>query len=137
MEMKNFVAIIVLCFGVAVQAELLSEEQKAKIIQLHKECLEETKVDLGIAMKAAQGEYTNDEKLKKQILCFNKKVGLQDKNGDIVMEVAKAKLKDIVKDDKKVEEVMKKCVLKKETPEETAFQAAKCLHELAPDQRVM
>nr|ALR72491.1 odorant binding protein 3 [Colaphellus bowringi] len=88
-------------------------------------------------MRAAKGDYQDDMKLKKQILCFNKKVGLQDENGDIVLDVAKSKLFDIVKDEKKTMDILKKCAVKKDTPENTAFESAKCLHKLAPEEKLV
>nr|USH46142.1 odorant binding protein 12 [Apriona germarii] len=129
--MKYLVISLVYLF-VAVQAGLLSEEQKQKIMKVHAECLKETGVDEALTLKAQKGEYVDDPKLKKQIFCFNKKVGFQNEAGDLQVDFIKAKIVEIIKDDKQADELIQQCNVKKENGEETGFAAVKCFHNLAP-----
>nr|XP_023022172.1 uncharacterized protein LOC111510480 [Leptinotarsa decemlineata] len=135
-KMGSFVLFLLALIAMAHTQEL-TEEQKVKIMEYNKECMEETKVAMEVVLKAAEGVYVDDDKLKKQILCVNKKIEVQKENGDIDIDVTKKKLMTILKDEKKVDDVIKKCVMKKDTPENTAFEAAKCMHKLAPNPKVL
>lgn len=118
------------------KAGLLTPEQKQKILTLHAECLKETGLDEAVALKAKQGEYVDDPKLKQQIFCFNKKAGFQNEAGDLQNDHIKAKLMELINDDKKADELIQKCNVKKETPEETAFAVVKCFHNFAPSKDI-
>ncbi|CAG9821683.1 unnamed protein product [Phaedon cochleariae] len=121
----------------AFAAGVLTSEQKKKIIDLGKECLKESNADMDVVMDAAKGVFADDPKLKKQILCFNKKIGVQDADGKLVKDMIKTRLTAVTEDPKKTEEIMKKCMIEQDTPEDTAFETAKCLHTFAPEEKVL
>lgn len=114
------------------KAGLLTEEQKQKIIKVNEECLKETGVDEALTLKAQKGEYVDDPKLKKQIFCFNKKVGFQNEAGDLQVDFIKTKLMEVIADTKQADELIQQCNVKKGNGEETAFAVVKCFHDLAP-----
>ncbi|CAH1974543.1 unnamed protein product [Acanthoscelides obtectus] len=103
----------------------LSEEQRQKLRNHHKECSAETKVDEELVKKARQGDFANDEKLKDHILCVVKKIGIIDDAGDIKTDVMKAKVGSVVGEEQ-AEKLIKECALKKADARETAFEMVKC-----------
>nr|UTN00825.1 odorant binding protein [Semanotus bifasciatus] len=133
----NFFIICVICFFGAVQAAVITEEQKGKLLEFNKQCMEETHVDMDIVMKASKGVYTDDPTFKKHIFCVNKKAGFQNAAGDLQIDTMKAKINSIVKDEKKTNEFISKCALNKDTPENTAFEVAKCFHNISPEKDVL
>lgn len=66
----------------------------------------------------------SDSSLKKFIFCLNKKLGLQNDAGEFQVEVIKKDLKGSEKD---IEELLKICLGKKDTPAEAAYEALKCV----------
>lgn len=116
---------------------MISEEQKNKVIELMKECIKETGVDVEILKKAQIGQYTDDDKLKKQLFCFNKKLGMQNEAGDIMVDVTEKRLANVIKDPAVRKEAVTKCLVKSGTPEETAYNSTKCLHPYLPHSDVL
>nr|AXO78395.1 odorant binding protein 17 [Xylotrechus quadripes] len=133
----NFLGLTVLCIFGAVQAGIITDEQKAKIIEFGKQCLEETHADEALVRKAANGEYVDDPSLKKHLLCFTKKAGFQNEAGDIQIETVRMKLNAITKNEKMTDDLITKCAVKKDTPEDTAFETLKCFHELSPEKQFL
>ncbi|CAH1169948.1 unnamed protein product [Phaedon cochleariae] len=129
--MYTALLLVIAVIGI-VEARVLTSEQNKKIIDWSKECLKESTVDMDVLLDAAKGEFADDPKLKKHILCFNKKIGVQDSDGKIVMDKIRAHLTDATGDPKETEEIIKKCMIEQDTPEDTAFETAKCLHQMIP-----
>ncbi|KAJ8970112.1 hypothetical protein NQ317_019658 [Molorchus minor] len=134
--MKIIVVCVISLMGL-VQAGILNDEQKAKIIEFDKECRKETNLDDDVAQKAKNGEYVDDPKLKKQFFCFNKKAGFQNESGDFQVDFIKSKLNDITKDEQITNNLINKCLVKKSTPEDTAFEAIKCFHQMSPEKDLL
>lgn len=78
-------------------------------------------------MKAMDGEFTDDPKFKAYLLCFGKKMGFHTDAGGFQMDVIKAKLSSMVADQSLVDKILE-CAVEKGSPEDTAFEAAKCMH---------
>lgn len=96
------------------------------LVNAHHECATETGVEEDVIKETLQGEFTEDEKLKKHILCVGQKLGFMNEGGELQTEVIKEKLGDVVDN---VDELLEKCVVDKGSPEETAFGFAKCTYE--------
>lgn len=96
-------------------------------ISLLKDCLKETSADIGFFEKAKSGEFVEDEKLKKLFLCINRKLNVQDEEGNIQVSYLKERLEKIISDASKRDEVVKKCMVESGSPEEKAFNLVKCL----------
>ncbi|KAL3288144.1 hypothetical protein HHI36_002592 [Cryptolaemus montrouzieri] len=126
------VAVIFVCIFVATQA--LTDEQIHKLDTYREDCAKHTGVDKELAIKARNGDFVEDEKLKEHLYCFSKKIGFQNEAGDLQLDVIRQKLAQEIKDTKVLEDVVKKCAVKKDTPQETSFQVAKCYSEHKPKQ---
>ncbi|EFA07546.1 odorant binding protein C03 [Tribolium castaneum] len=118
---------------VIVAANALTKEQKEKLDKISKECKNQSGVSQELIDKARTGELINDPKLKAQIYCVSKKAGLATEAGEINMDNLKTKLKKVAANDDEVNKIIQKCVVKKPTPEETAFEVYKCLHANKPN----
>lgn len=107
----------------------LTDEQKAKVQAISKECREKSGVKEELILKARKGEFIDDPKLKEHLLCFSKKIGFQNEAGELQPEVIKAKIgADIPAAD--FQKAAEKCnSLKRTAPEQTAFDVLKCYSE--------
>nr|AIX97067.1 odorant-binding protein 21 [Dastarcus helophoroides] len=128
--MKSFAFVLALTFVVAVYG--LTEEQKEKIKAYHKDCSASSGVNQDLITKARKGEFVEDPKLMEHLFCFSKKAGFQNEAGDIQTDVIKAKLGAEIKDSATVDQLIKKCAIKKATPQKTAFDTIKCYYESTP-----
>nr|AJM71485.1 odorant-binding protein 11 [Tenebrio molitor] len=125
--------ICVALVAAVVTAQTLTDEQKAKWKKWREECREETGVSSEGINQLRTNHFDNvDDKIKAQSLCFGRKSGLINESGDVLADQIKIKLKRVAVDDDEVDRIIKKCVVKKDTPEETAFQTFKCLREEKP-----
>jgi hypothetical protein len=114
-------------------AQTLTDEQKANWKKWSDECREETGVSAEGINQLRTNHFDNvDDKIKAQSLCFGRKSGLINEAGDVLADQIKIKLKRVAVDDKEVDKIANKCVVKKDTPEETAFETFKCLREQKP-----
>ncbi|KAF7272390.1 hypothetical protein GWI33_014817 [Rhynchophorus ferrugineus] len=130
--MKALLAIVALIsIAVCVTADL-TDEQKQKIIAYGKECVTQTGVDKELVHKARQGSFTDDSKLKSFTFCISKKIGFQNDNGDAQADVIKQKLAAAINDADAADKLIAKCLEKKDTPEETAYETFKCYYENTP-----
>nr|AQY18982.1 odorant-binding protein [Galeruca daurica] len=121
-----------LCIIEAVKADVLSPEARTKIIENAKKCQKESEVDMKLLLKIKEGVFTDDPKLKEHMLCVSKSFGIQQQNGEFNEAVMKVIFKKNGADDKKAEELSKKCLIKKDSPENSAFETMKCIHSIIP-----
>ncbi|CAF4841106.1 unnamed protein product [Pieris macdunnoughi] len=112
----------------AVQA--LTEEQKEKLQKHRGECLAESKADEQLVTKLKTGDFkTENEPLKKYALCMLIKSELMTKDGKFKKDVALAKVPNAA-DKPAVEKLIDTCLANKgNTPQQTAWNYAKCYHE--------
>ncbi|CAH1114507.1 unnamed protein product [Psylliodes chrysocephalus] len=108
--------------------ECIPDELKAHIMELQKICFAEVGSSEELVMKALKGESLDDPKLKAHVLCFSKKIGFLDAEGNLNISTIKEKLKMVFEDDKKVDEVVVSCAKTEATPEDTALSTFKCFH---------
>jgi hypothetical protein len=97
------------------------------ISEIEKKCQNETGVSQEVLNRAHNGDWGDDPKLKEQMLCMFKKFGLATESGEMVVDLWRSLLKQLGIDDEEVERIVNECVVKKDTPEETAFNTAKCV----------
>lgn len=95
----------------------------------HQECATESGIEEDVIKKTFAGDLVEDEKLKKHVLCVNRKLGFFNDDGEIQVEVIR---KTIGEDIDNVDELVEKCTVDKGSPEDTAFSFAKCAAEFAP-----
>ncbi|CAH2054847.1 unnamed protein product, partial [Iphiclides podalirius] len=132
--MKSFV-VLAICL-VAVQA--LSDEQKEKLKKHRTECLTETKANNDQVDKLKTGDFTTEnEELKKYVLCLMTKSELMSKDGKFKKDVALAKVPNAA-DKPTVEKLIDTCLANKgNTPQQTAWNYVKCYHEKDPKHSIL
>lgn len=115
----------------SIKAEVTKEElEKLKEIQTN--CLKETGVDPSLLEKAFKGEFTEDDKFKEQGLCFHKKLGAIDEEGNINEDKVVELLLKKFPNEELVRSSVKGCIDKKDTPQDTVFEFTKCMYSFAP-----
>nr|QOV03034.1 odorant binding protein 18 [Apocheima cinerarius] len=119
--------VLTVCF---VLAQALTNEQKEKLKKHKTECLAETKPDEQLVNKLKTGDFkTENEPLKKYSLCMLVKSELMTKDGKFKKDVALAKVPNAA-DKPAVEKIIDTCLANKgNTPQQTAWNYAKCYHE--------
>nr|QUP79498.1 odorant binding protein 5 [Monochamus saltuarius] len=129
--MKFAVAIVCLVVVAAARANL-TEEQIEKLKGYHKDCAGETGVDTGLVTKARKGEFSDDPKFKEHLFCVAKKIGFMTADGEIQKDVLKAKLGPAINDDAAAQQLIDECAVKKDTPQDTAFETIQCYYVKTP-----
>ncbi|CAG9829123.1 unnamed protein product [Diabrotica balteata] len=121
-----YYSVILLFFSVFIlQGECLSEEMRAKIMDIQKECNAATGIDDQAVAQALAGNFPTDDKFKKFVLCFGQKIGFLDAEGNPnIAAISEAMKKNF--GDQMSTDVIMGCTKKESTPEETAFNVFKC-----------
>ncbi|XP_030764858.1 B1 protein-like [Sitophilus oryzae] len=104
-------------------------DQLQKLIKYNTECRQKSGAPMPMIMAAVQGKFDDDPALKTHFFCLGKKIGFMDKDGNFDREFIKEQMSQLVKDDDKIEEVLNKCLIQLDSPEETAFQSIKCMSD--------
>lgn len=104
----------------------MTDEQKQKLQEHNKACIAESEVDPELVKKFRQGDFADDPKLKLFAFCMSKKLNFQNEAGDINTDVVEAKLTAALGDAAAAKELVQKCLVKKDTSEDTAFETIKC-----------
>lgn len=110
----------------------LTEEQVAKLKEHREVCIKETGAGVEKIDAAKKGEFADDAKLKAYLLCIAKRIGFIDGAGELQSGVLKAKVGAAIDDQELADKLEPECAVKKDSPEETVFQMAKCFYEKNP-----
>ncbi|KAJ8960262.1 hypothetical protein NQ318_003987 [Aromia moschata] len=110
--------------------QCLTPEQEDMLRTIHKECEAVTGVTEEVGHKAIAGEIPPDASIKQHALCFAKKMGCHNEAGDVQVDKIRENLKLVIPDDAVVEDLIAKCVVQQATPEDTAFETAKCIYNM-------
>nr|AXO78385.1 odorant binding protein 7 [Xylotrechus quadripes] len=130
--MKFFVALVSLISVVLVAEAGLTDEQKQKLIAHHKECGAQSGVDNELVTKARKGEFIDDPKLKEHLFCVAKRIGFLNEAGVIQEQLLKSKLSAALGDEALAQKLVSECAIKKDTPQDTAYETVKCYFEKSP-----
>ncbi|XP_063913912.1 B2 protein-like [Zophobas morio] len=110
----------------------LSPEQIAKLEPISKECRTESGMTAEEITKFRNTpQFEDSPKLRKHALCLYKKTGLISESGDMESEVVKSRLQAAGASAETIAKILN-CA-KKDTPEETAFELAKCIFKDVPN----
>nr|UTN00830.1 odorant binding protein [Semanotus bifasciatus] len=121
--MRAFLAIFAL-YGILVTAECLSPEELKYFREVNRECgMAEEVIDRALA-----GDFPDDQQFKNDIFCMFKKIGMQDDEGTLQIEAITEQIRRNVPEETKVNDILSKCLVQMGTPEETAYEACKCIH---------
>ncbi|CAH1106069.1 unnamed protein product [Psylliodes chrysocephalus] len=105
-----------------------------KLMDATQKCIKQSKVDVTDVMNMNKGKFDNDPKIKTHLLCVNKVIGTQNDKGEFQIDLLRPTFQKMIKDDKKTEVMLKKCFKQLSTPEESAFESAKCVNDFLPSQ---
>lgn len=97
------------------------------MIAAHDECQknEETRVTPEVTSQLFSGVYPSSPRVRAHMLCFSQELGLQDPEGDLLVDDIKEKLAR-AKSPAEAERLTRLCSKEKSTPEETAYYLFKC-----------
>lgn len=129
--MNSFAAVVLFALLTIAAAAPYTEEQIKTAKEYIRECVEEHGFDPANVQKLKEGDFTiNDDKAQCFTLCFLRKVGLVNENGDQNIDVIRQKL-SASKDSDQIEAAIKICKNKMGTsPCNKAFESFKCYREL-------
>ncbi|CAH1379454.1 unnamed protein product [Tenebrio molitor] len=123
--MKVFLYLVVAGLVAAAYAETPLQK-----VRKHSDaCKRESGVSDEVLARARKGEKVDDPKLRDHGVCILKKSGFLDDNGDFQVEIIRTKLKENADHPEKVDDLVAKCAVKKDTPQESTHSFFRCLHE--------
>nr|XP_026497454.1 uncharacterized protein LOC113401672 [Vanessa tameamea] len=123
--------VLAVCF---IAAQALTDEQREKLKLYRSQCLAvNTKVDVKLVNELKSGYFkTENEPLKKYILCILVKAGVMTPAGEFKKDVLLAKTLNPA-DKTMVKKLLDKClVFKGNTPHQSGWNYSKCFHEHGP-----
>ncbi|KAJ3647737.1 hypothetical protein Zmor_019598 [Zophobas morio] len=132
MKLPTFLILITL----VVYSQGLSSQQQSDIITANKECQKETKVskqlvdDIFNRKICDVSAYENNKQLREFAVCVDTKAGWLNQDGTYNTKSLKKWLQKGDLNCEEAEEAIKKCVVKKETLEDTSFHVLKCLYNI-------
>lgn len=106
----------------------VSPEELQMFMGYHSDCLAQTGLSEEIITQVKAGSLPDDAVLKTHILCMNKKLGFQNDAGELQMDRMKAMFSKY--SDPAVVDKLMVCIVQKDTPENSAFEVAKCAHQV-------
>jgi hypothetical protein len=112
---------------------VLTDKQIQQLQKHTKVCRAETGVSLELIAKARNGDFADDLKLKEHFLCVGKRFGLATESGQIDLHVLRSRVRKATASEEETDNIVSKCVVKKDTPRETFFELSKCIHVNLPD----
>lgn len=110
----------------------ISQEKKAKRVQIIKECAEESGVSREAVLSARKGDFQDEPLLKQYFFCINKKSQIQNEAGEYKTDVIRKGLTELFNAEE-ANRIIEKCARIQDTPLNTAFQSSKCFYNEAPE----
>ncbi|KAJ8932139.1 hypothetical protein NQ314_014923 [Rhamnusium bicolor] len=117
--MKSAVVLLTVLV-VGILANKLPENEKQNLKRIHEQCQSDskTKVDEDLLRKFTQN--TDNQQVGAHMLCMSVAAGLQKQNGQFDKNTIKNKISLVIEDKSRVDGLVTKCAVQKETPEKTA-----------------
>lgn len=112
--------------------QALTPEQKSKLEEHHKNCLNSSGSKPEQINKLRSGKFSGEPEVQKYVGCMMRSVGLINQSGQLQIDVLKSKVpKDMKKDD--AMKLFLACKDKKgSNSDETAYLLYKCFYEKSP-----
>lgn len=95
---------------------------------MHNECVQQSGVTDEQIAQVKAGNFLTDPAVKEQFYCMSKKLGFLNDAGEIQKDVMEAMIAQFIPDAALAEKLMK-CGIQKDTPQDTAFELAKCAYQ--------
>lgn len=104
-------------------------ELKQKLQGMHETCVAETGVSADSLSAAMTGNFPDDPTLKEHVFCMSKKFGFQNGDGQLQVDTISGMISTYVPDPT-ISESLMKCVVQRDTPQNTAIELAKCAYQI-------
>ncbi|KAJ8980115.1 hypothetical protein NQ317_010901 [Molorchus minor] len=111
----------------------LPSEKVKKLKAYHTACLNQTSANTSLIEAAGKGEFVEDSRLKEYFLCLSKKIQFQNEDGEIQKNVLRQKMTEVFRDPLVTQQLIEKCAVKQDSPQNTAFNTLKCYYENTPN----
>nr|UWL63309.1 odorant binding protein 19 [Pagiophloeus tsushimanus] len=127
--MKKFAVLTFLVVLVTVKTEL-TVEQREKLTNMANRCTKETGATEEMVQKSMNGEFSEDPRFKEFLFCVDKQAGFVDESGKRNRDALKMQLVETFGHEDKIDNILDTCLaIEKPTPQETAFELAKCFYK--------
>lgn len=123
---KNINLLILAYFYSVSLPQNITPEQIRTLMTINQECMAQSGVSNAVITNTLMGNFNYDPKLAQHLLCMSQRLRLQDANGKIDRNVLRQRLSMLISDPSQVENLVNKCGVDQEAPEQTAFKAAQC-----------
>nr|UYB94415.1 odorant-binding protein 13 [Lytta caraganae] len=121
-----------LCLLSTIQAKGLSFMQTQKLALITQHCLAATDVPIENLLKFGDHQYDdNDDEVKEYVHCWCKAAGIIDDDGEFRTNRIRKTLNDLL-DKETANKILSECLIKAESPVETAWKYSKCVHQYLP-----
>ncbi|KAJ3621106.1 hypothetical protein MTP99_003275 [Tenebrio molitor] len=114
---------------VALVAATYAETPREKLKQHSDACKAESGVSEESLNKVRNREEVDDPKLKEHAFCILKRAGFIDASGEFQLDHIKTKFKENSEHPDKVDALVAKCAVKKDTPQHSSADFFKCVHD--------
>ncbi|CAH1379442.1 unnamed protein product [Tenebrio molitor] len=105
----------------------------AAVIQcVGSDCRTQSGISEDLVKKFRNDVYVDDPTVKKYTLCMMQSFDFVDESGDFLVDNIRKKFRQVISDEDTLESYIRKCTVKQETPQETAFKTMKCFYENRP-----
>ncbi|XP_028133349.1 B2 protein-like [Diabrotica virgifera virgifera] len=128
-KMNTYCIIFILAVAFLSGIEGMSEAERAMADSLHKKCYPISGATEAMINQAREGNFSEDPAFKEHLYCMCKGYGIFKESGEVNIDVVQAILQQKFQDPALRDEVKAKCLVMKETPQETSLQSIKCLYD--------
>ncbi|CAH1169944.1 unnamed protein product [Phaedon cochleariae] len=108
-------------------------KEREQLAQIHSKCRKESSIEDTLIEKFKRGEFHDHPQGKKHLFCVYKNTGHIDELGEFNHEKVRERLVQQYSDPSTIERYINKCLVKKGSPEETAYYVHTCFYENTPD----
>lgn len=95
---------------------------------IHQDCKGQSGVSDDVITNALLGNFNYNPQLAEHLFCMSQKLGLQDANGRINRDVLRQRLSGFLSDPAEIDNLVTRCGVEQETPQQTAFKSAQCFY---------
>ncbi|XP_018565036.1 B1 protein [Anoplophora glabripennis] len=122
-------AVVVFIATLVVSIHCITDEEKERLRTLHNEC--KSHIDEETARKFYKGELLDKSVIGSYALCISKKSGFLNEDGKLNKDNLKKALGRAISDEAKLNEVINKCAVEKDDPQDTAISLGNCFRREA------
>ncbi|KAF7278588.1 hypothetical protein GWI33_008207 [Rhynchophorus ferrugineus] len=108
---------------------ILPPEIIKMLLRYNNECKTESGATPQMIMAAIGGEIEDNPMMRQHLICLGKKLNYIDADGHLQRDSIKIGMMRVLKDETKIDNALDKCLVDKDTSEDTVFNAIKCISD--------